>query len=199
MYSIVFVGLWNSCTNALQFGRMVLVAYGAKETWVKIANTTIIQNGTSTYHPIINTYIQVSDLDLPFVQTDVNAPLMRFIGVVALSILCLIQLASPRAGRRMNKLAAIIKICSVLALIGVIARYAVNSPVITSWSVWSDTKGSSSWDWAKALMAVIFSFDGWENATFVSESGTVHHTDQVSDIEPSGCRRDPSAGSTRST
>jgi amino acid transporter len=192
LYSFVFVGLWNSCTNAMQFGRMVLVAYGANYRWVQVGNNTTLVNGTSTYHPIQGDYIQVSDPTVPYIQPDVDASLVRFIGVAALSILCLIQLASPRAGRRLNKLAAIVKIASVIALIGVIARYAVASSDGPATS-WSDSRLDSNWDWSKALMAVIFSFDGWENATFVSESETVSRTHQMSNIESLGCRRDPSS------
>ncbi len=49
---------------------------------------------------------------------DVNRDLLRLIGFGALTILCMVQWASPSAGRRLNVLWAIIKIIFVIVLIG---------------------------------------------------------------------------------
>lgn len=183
---VIFIGVFNSSTNSMQFGKAILVAIQAHEF------------SEDTRH-------------------EINRELVRFIAVAALSIICLVQLFSPRAGRRFNNLAAVAKILFMLLLIvygGLAASKACKSP--TGWTekncvlsngtyslfpsskccsygdvdsflrdptcftngidivIRPDTdnkfakKGTGSGAWAKALLLVLFSFEGWENAPFVS-------------------------------
>ncbi|KAL1875838.1 hypothetical protein Daus18300_003029 [Diaporthe australafricana] len=186
VYAVIFIGVFNSSTNSMQFGKVILVAIQAD------------QFSEDARH-------------------EINRELARFIAVAALSIICLVQFFSPRAGRRLNNLAAVAKIIFMLLLIvfgGLAASKARKSP--TGWtekncvlsngtysvfpsskccsyedvdSILGDTtcftgvvdsvtrldtgskfakKGTGSDAWAKALLLVLFSFEGWENATFVA-------------------------------
>lgn len=188
VYAVIFVGVLNSSTNSMQFGKVILVAIQAD------------QFSKDARH-------------------ELNRDLVRFIAVAALSIICLVQFFSPRAGRRLNNLAAVVKILFMLLLIifgGLAASKARKNP--TDWtkkncvfgngtysvfpddttccidsdidSVLRDTtcflgdvvdniirpdtdnkfakKGTGSDAWAKAMLLVLFSFEGWENATFVA-------------------------------
>ncbi|KAK2599262.1 hypothetical protein N8I77_011032 [Diaporthe amygdali] len=188
VYAVLFVGVFNSATNSMQFGKVILVAIQAD------------QFSQDARH-------------------EINRDLARFIAVAALSIICLVQFFSPRAGRRLNNLAAVVKILFMLLLIvfgGLAVSKAHKSS--TDWtekncvfnngtysvfpsspsccfgrdaeSVLRDTtcfsssvidniiqpeadtkfakRGTGSDAWAKALLLVLFSFEGWENATFVA-------------------------------
>jgi amino acid transporter len=133
--------------------------------------------------------MQIGRMILIAIQADspdlaVNNDLVRFIGVFSLSLLCFLQYFSPTAGRKLNVVWALVKIIFVIALIGVGAKAAASVPADkkTSWSgsYFSDDPAvqndpanqgySLKEDWAKALLSVLFSFEGWENATFVRES-----------------------------
>lgn len=161
-YSMSFIGVFNSGTNSMQVGRLILMCIAASES------------GTH----------------------DVHRDLARFIGVFVMSALCLLQYFSPQIGRRLNKFLATVKIGFLLVLIIVAAvvgsrdipgcnraaewsaQYgsAAGACNITDASNSTDTSTTSITSknttllWAKGLLAVLFSFEGWENATFVSQS-----------------------------
>lgn len=106
VYAVVFVGVFNSSTNSMQFAKLALVAAQAE------------QFPKDAHHQL--------DRDL-----------VRFIAIASLSIICLVQFFSPRAGRRFNDLAAVVKILFVLLLIvfgGIVASNAKKSS-----SDWTDT------------------------------------------------------------
>lgn len=184
----VFVGVFNSTPSSLQFAKLVLVAIQAKDF-----------SDDPTYQ--------------------INRDLVRFIAVAVLSVICLVQYFSPRAGRRLNNLAAVVKIIFMVLLIvfgGLAASKASKNsgdwtkkdcvftngtsavfPIETGCCLDGDIdgvlkntmcfsnydidnvirpgtdhnfakEGTGSGAWAKALLLVLFSFEGWENATFVS-------------------------------
>lgn len=188
VYAFVFVGVFNSSTNCMQFAKLVLVAVQAKNF-----------------------------SEEPNYQ--INRDLVRFIAVAVLSVICLVQFFSPRAGRRFNNLAAVVKIMFMLLLIvfgGLAAIKATKNPgdwtekncffSNGTWSVFPNEsgccfdsdidyaltnttcfsgdyidnvtrpdadhmftkEGTGSGAWVRALLLVLFSFQGWENATFVS-------------------------------
>lgn len=100
---------------------------------------------------------------------------MRFIGVTILSVICLAQFFSPSWGRKLNKFLAVVKICFLIGVI-IVALTALSNniediegndvPRAQDWLTWHGSP--SKVQFAKALLAVLFSFEGWENATFVS-------------------------------
>lgn len=113
--------------------------------------------------------------------------LLRFLGIIALTTLCMIQYLSPKSGRRLNTTWAAVKIAFVIALIITGASRAAHRDVmknsedigkaqntsagISKAQEWGYSVGHNyqhGFIWAKALLAVLFSFEGWENATFVS-------------------------------
>ncbi|KAF8864817.1 hypothetical protein BDZ45DRAFT_669190 [Acephala macrosclerotiorum] len=95
-----------------------------------------------------------------------NLNLLRFIGIFALMIICLIQLFSSRAGRALNKFLALVKItflivlfffgCAYISKHGAQAHFTEKVPNLPAFG------------YAQALLVVLYSYDGWENATFVA-------------------------------
>ncbi|RSL42441.1 hypothetical protein CEP53_012195 [Fusarium sp. AF-6] len=144
IYSISFVLFFNSGTNSMQFGRMALICI------------TTGRNG-----------------DTDDVSTDVDRDGMRFIGVFVLSLICLSQYFSARFGRSLNKTLAVLKILMLLGLLVTAGIAASGEKASGDWSTYhgkNDTeKGySTGISTAKAFLSVLFSFQGWENATFVT-------------------------------
>ena len=137
--SILFIAFFNSGTNSMQTGRMVLLCIGSNQVTPEGA--------------------------IP----DVNRDLVRFIGFFTLSAICLLQYFSPEAGRRVNKAFAVIKIIALLVLISVGGNAAIKRGDMAArraeWREWYPRDNPLAF--AKALLAVLFSFEGWENATFV--------------------------------
>jgi len=138
--SILFVAFFNSGTNGMQTGRMVLLCIGADQVTPEGA--------------------------IP----EVNRDLVRFIGIFTLSVICALQYFSPEMGRRVNKAFAVVKLITLLVLIGVGGNAALKrgdaADRRAEWWLWYPQDNSLSF--AKAMLAVLFSFEGWENATFVS-------------------------------
>ncbi|KAH7159768.1 hypothetical protein B0J13DRAFT_580965 [Dactylonectria estremocensis] len=140
-FSMSFIGLFNSGTNSMQTGRMILICIASTPTNVK---------------------------------PDVNLDAVRLIAVCTLTALCLLQYFSPEFGRKLNQALAVVKIIFCVALI-IVAIVASAQPLKTpkgdvidravDWNVWH--KKNPRMSFAKALLAVLFSFEGWENATFL--------------------------------
>ncbi|KAF6513271.1 hypothetical protein HZS61_006596 [Fusarium oxysporum f. sp. conglutinans] len=155
IYSLIFIVFFNSATNSLQFGRMILMCINAH----KADDSTKKSRADS----------------------DVNQDLMRFIGVTILSIICLAQFFSPSWGRKLNKFLAVVKICFLIGVI-IVALTALSNniediegnavPRAQDWLTWHGSP--SKVQFAKALLAVLFSFEGWENATFLH---SIHYDD----------------------
>jgi len=133
-YSISFVVFFNSGTNCMQVGRMILMCIAAAE------------EGTP----------------------DVNRDLVRLIGVVVLTAICLLQYFSPGIGRSLNRFLANVKIIFLVALI--IAIAVANAKTVGRGNDWNESYNPTQPKLSpvKAFLAVLFSFEGWENATFVS-------------------------------
>jgi amino acid transporter len=89
--------------------------------------------------------------------------LLRFLAVVVLTFLCALHFRSARIARTLNVVLAGLKI---LMLIVVFVSGAVKaSQEQISWSESTSEEASST---AAAFLLILFSFGGWENATFVS-------------------------------
>ncbi|RSL49591.1 hypothetical protein CEP54_012362 [Fusarium duplospermum] len=152
-YSIAFILFFNSGTNSMQIGRFLLLCIQDDK------DTT--SSGTEQGN---NAQQEASK--------EINKDLMRFIGIVALSVICLLQYFSPGFGRGMNKTLAVIKLAFMAALF--IVGIAATSRKIDinrskDWNDWHGDDGKrSNLTFAKALLLVLFSFQGWENATFVA-------------------------------
>ncbi|KAI6749337.1 hypothetical protein HG530_015176 [Fusarium avenaceum] len=146
IYSLMFIVFFNSATNSMQFGRMVLLCINADQG---VDNAIV----------------------------DVNNDLMRYIGVTILTVICLTQFFSPSFGRRLNKFLAVVKIGFLLGLV-IVGLTALSRDIkdenehdttkSSDWSKWNEREDPSKVSFAKALLIVLFSFEGWENATFVS-------------------------------
>ncbi|KAF5963889.1 alcohol oxidase [Fusarium bulbicola] len=164
IYSLMFIVFFNSATNSLQFGRMVLMCINAHKDY---RSTSVDEDD--------DTVVDGDDVTATNIDADVNHDLMRFIGVTILSIICLAQFFFPSWGRKLNKFLAVVKIGFLIGVI-IVALAALSNniedikgntvPRAQDWLEWYGNP--SKVQFAKALLAVLFSFEGWENATFVS-------------------------------
>ncbi|KAK4182320.1 amino acid/polyamine transporter I, partial [Podospora australis] len=140
VFSFLFITFFNSATNGMQTGRSVLLRIDAHKV--------------------------EQDNSVP----EVNRDLVRFIVVFVLSVLSLLQYFSPNAGRMLNRAFIVVKIATLIALVIVGGNTAAKRGTFderrTEWATRHEVRNSLSF--AKALLAVLFSFEGWENATFVA-------------------------------
>jgi amino acid transporter len=88
---------------------------------------------------------------------------VRFIAVVALSFFVLLHYFSGRAGRDLNQILAFIKI-TLLGIVVFAGIARATHHFTADWGISPNTDVSSS---AIAFLYIMFSFSGWENATFV--------------------------------
>jgi amino acid transporter len=115
--------------------------------------------------------LQVGRETLVALRPEESSPQMdvlRLIAVVALSILCLIQYWSSHAGRKINRWIAVIKLLFLVAVLIAGAVRTQFSPFEGHGFVECAPVQHSAVEAAKAMLLVIFSFEGWENATFVA-------------------------------
>jgi amino acid transporter len=91
--------------------------------------------------------------------------LLRFFGVIILTFICLIHFFSGRVGRAMNQAFAFVKIALLLIVLGAGIHFTRGRFVRKDWFQSPNPNPSSS---ATAFLYIVFSFAGWENATFVS-------------------------------
>ncbi|KAJ4259729.1 hypothetical protein NW762_007660 [Fusarium torreyae] len=145
IYAIAFVLFFNSGTNGLQLGRMILACITAK------------------------------DKDDSKPPDDIHRDLMRFIAIFFLSLICLLQYFSPSFGRSLNKTTAVAKILMLLGILATAIYGAVHADKPGKWNKFYEidpdhpqSNSDKGVSFAKALLSVIFSFQGWEDATFVT-------------------------------
>lgn len=87
---------------------------------------------------------------------------LRFLAVVVLTFFCVLHFRSARMARGLNRALAGFKIVMLLIVFISGAVKAGRQPV--SWSAPPSDEPSST---AAAFLLILFSFGGWENATFV--------------------------------
>jgi len=92
--------------------------------------------------------------------------LLRFIAIVSMAFFCLIHYFSGHAGRTLNQILAFFKVC-LLLIVFVAGCVRAAHHYTPDWTKPSNEDRSSS---ALAFLLVVFSFTGWENATFVRPS-----------------------------
>ena len=88
---------------------------------------------------------------------------LRFIAIVALSFFCLLHYFSGHAGRTLNQILAFFKVCLLVIVFFAGIVRAIHHHT-ADWTKSSNPDQSSS---ATAFLLIVFSFTGWENATFV--------------------------------
>lgn len=94
-----------------------------------------------------------------------NSKLLRFIAVVILTFFCLLHYFSARVGRALNQVLAFTKIGLLLIVVFAGVARAAKHFNKDDWSRAPNSNHSSS---ATAFLYILYSFSGWENATFVS-------------------------------
>ena len=138
-YSILFILLFSSASNTMQFGRLFILLIHARDTSISA-----------------------------------HALEATLIGVIAFTLICLMHLWSPDAGRKMNLITAYGKVLMLISLlvVGAVAagRRGSDNQEIDSkcLSEVASIEKNGDWGWVRALLTALFSFQGWENATFVS-------------------------------
>jgi len=101
-------------------------------------------------------------------DSDPDRDLIRFIGVFVLSMICLLQYFPAGAGRALNRALAVLKVLMLFVLLvagGVSASLKDGPSDFTK-----NEPGFKPIDGFQALLIVLFSYEGWENANFVSRS-----------------------------
>lgn len=99
--------------------------------------------------------------------------LIRFIGVFPLSIICLLQYFSASVGRALNRVLAVLKVVMLFILLvagGILASQRNGPSNFTT-----NEPGFEPIAGFQALLIVLYSFEGWENANFVSKSSCEFH------------------------
>jgi amino acid transporter len=94
---------------------------------------------------------------------------LRFIAIVALSFFCLMHYFSGRVGRDLNQVFAFIKI-TLLVILFLAGCVRAGFHFAPDWKRNPNQDASSS---AIAFLSVLFSFSGWENATYVCAASLV--------------------------
>jgi amino acid transporter len=90
--------------------------------------------------------------------------LIRFFAVVILSFLCVLHFRSARMARLLNRAFTAFKVAILFFVVFISGSVkAVHEP-----KPWSDSSSINSSSTAAAFLLILFSFSGWENATFVS-------------------------------
>lgn len=108
----------------------------------------------------------LSAANVPYPQNfEPSNKLLRFIGIIVLTSICLLHYFSGKVGRAMNQVFAFVKIGLLLIVLVAGIRHAVPGFRRADWSQPANPNVSSS---ATAFLYIVFSFAGWENATFVS-------------------------------
>jgi len=95
---------------------------------------------------------------------DPDPRILRFVAVTALSFFCLLHYFSGNIGRSLNQILAYIKI-GLLIIVFFSGMARIRHNYVADWHLSSNPDHSSS---ATAFLLILFSFSGWENATFVS-------------------------------
>jgi amino acid transporter len=94
---------------------------------------------------------------------------IRFLAVVILTFFCVLHFRSARMARALNVALAGFKI--IMLLIVFVAGAVKASKQHVSWSNNPSDEASST---AAAFLLILFSFSGWENATFVRTRAPVN-------------------------
>jgi amino acid transporter len=99
--------------------------------------------------------------------------LLRFLAVVVLTFFCALHFRSARMARMLNVALAGLKI--VMLIVVFVSGAVKASQERVNWSESASDEASST---AAAFLLILFSFGGWENATFVRIStvrkGRIH-------------------------
>lgn len=94
--------------------------------------------------------------------------LLRFLAIVALSFFCLLHYFSGRAGRTLNQILAAVKVC-LLFIVFIAGIVRASKDFRADWAQHVNSNGfaGSGSASARAFLLITFTFNGWENATFV--------------------------------
>ena len=97
-----------------------------------------------------------------------DGDLVRYIGITALSIICLIHYFSARTGRAVNRIFTVLKLLFLIILFiaGIVRAVRVGDGELVT-SPFDEKHPTSFSNYAKAFLLVIFSFQGWENGNYV--------------------------------
>jgi amino acid transporter len=138
--------------------RPALLAYTLYAFYFVLVNTST----TNSMQFAKQVYISATDEDQIFDQR-----LLRFIAVVILSLLCLLHYFSARTGRALNVTLAASKVVMLVVLFIAGAIKAGRSNVHDFFTKNDSSPSSGVSSAAAGFISILFSFQGWENATFV--------------------------------
>lgn len=105
--------------------------------------------------------------------TDGNNPdqrVLRLIAVVILTVVCLLHYFSARTGRDLNVVLAASKVV-MLCVLFVAGAIKANKEHVRDFNQVNLNASTSSSSAAAGFLLILYAFQGWENATFVSRTG----------------------------
>ena len=173
--------LGNSATNSLQFARrtykLILLHFPMHilaSPSIPVLKIIFYSNSSEIFcgGQFLTSHSSLESIIVYYGSTAPapNEKVLRFIAFVVLTTVCLLHFFSARAGRKLNRALATLKILSlcIVAFAGcnLIMKNYKNGIHQPSWQGKAPSPSSP----AIALYYVIFSFQGWENATFVGSS-----------------------------
>jgi amino acid transporter len=153
IYSILAIVLFNSATNSIQLARMAGIAQNPPA----INSTLPNANGTC---PPLGDPRYPKNLEEPRISGGIC-----FAALVTLGFFCLIHLFSVRLGRRINKIFIALKLL-FLTILFVAGLNKIRKEGAKSYDN-PVPHADTATRYAKAILLIFYSFDGWENACFV--------------------------------
>ncbi|KAF3935286.1 hypothetical protein ABW19_dt0205207 [Dactylella cylindrospora] len=167
IFAFQFIFFWNTSTNCIQVARHILLAVDSNLENALHKNQRRAESDQDPYSKNSTSSGNnetVANQDLLFKNQDLR--LVGFIALFTLGSICLLHYFSRRAGRITNVGLAAFKVAMVVVLFVQGASYASKHKNLGDWT---QQKQGSSWsDLAHAVFAVLFAFQGWENASFVA-------------------------------
>lgn len=171
MYAFYFILLYTTTANSMQFAFHVLIA-ADPEAFATVGG-------------------QTNDV----ADQVIDRRLLCFIAFTITAFICLLLYFSATKSRYLNAATALAKVLLLIAVFGAGCNYIrVNGTGSSSWSttISGNVLGwpaENKLGWSQGLLTVFFSYHGWENATFVSATGSKSLCTPLTDSP--GRRRDP--------
>lgn len=110
-------------------------------------------------------YLSATDEDNP------DQRVLRLIAVVMVTVICLLHYFSARMGRDLNVVLAVFKLV-ILCVLFIAGAIKANKEHVQDFNQVNLNTSTSSSSAAAAFILILYSFQGWENATFVSCTGS---------------------------
>ena len=101
-------------------------------------------------------------------SAQLDGRLVRFLAVVVTTVVCWLNIWSSSTSLWLNSFTASVKILLLIAVISAGGNYIAKHHDLTQTaSDWNKTADEGKSDWSRAILLVLYSYFGWDNATQV--------------------------------